>query len=98
MALVLHHRVEVQGFLIKMTMTASSVFINGLTWLSVVYLISSFCLCYLYLKWVPHLTDWVNHVRVGTYFCILYASLVFIILAYAPGVDQDDPSAVSTFR
>jgi hypothetical protein len=43
-------RVEVQAFVIKMTMTAASVFVNGTTWLSIIYLVGFFFLCYLYLR------------------------------------------------
>jgi hypothetical protein len=49
----------------------------------------------LYLRWLPHLTAWVNHVRVATYFCLLYASLLFIILAYHPGVSGSDDQGLA---
>ncbi|KAL6757143.1 hypothetical protein V8C86DRAFT_1716601 [Haematococcus lacustris] len=92
-----HSRVEVLGFCIKMLMTAASVFVNGLTWLSVIFLVGSFFLVYLYLKWLPHLHATINHIRVATYASILYVALLFIILAYAPGVDQNNPKGVSDF-
>ncbi|KAJ9530074.1 hypothetical protein QJQ45_023353, partial [Haematococcus lacustris] len=92
-----HSRVEVLGFCIKMLMTAASVFVNGLTWLSVIFLVGSFFLVYLYLKWLPHLHATINHIRVATYASILYVALLFIILAYAPGVDQNNPKEVSDF-
>ncbi|KAJ9529670.1 hypothetical protein QJQ45_014402 [Haematococcus lacustris] len=92
-----HSKVEVLGFCIRMTMTAASVFINGLTWLSVIYLIGTFFLLFLYLKWLPHLHAVINHIRVATYSSVLYAALLFIILAYAPGVDQNNPKEVSDF-
>ncbi|GFH32196.1 PAS domain-containing protein, partial [Haematococcus lacustris] len=92
-----HSKVEVLGFCIRMTMTAASVFINGLTWLSVIYLIGTFFLLFLYLKWLPHLHAAINHIRVATYSSVLYAALLFIILAYAPGVDQNNPKEVSDF-
>jgi hypothetical protein len=31
-------------------MTAASVFVNGTTWLSIIYLVGFFFLCYLYLR------------------------------------------------
>ncbi|KAJ9529821.1 hypothetical protein QJQ45_022220 [Haematococcus lacustris] len=107
-----HSKVEVMGFGIRMVMTACSVFINGQTWVSVVYLIASFLLAYLYLvcqaavpcarawrmQWLPHLHATINHIRVATYSSVLYAALLFIILAYAPGVDQNNPKEVSDFR
>ncbi|KAL6757720.1 hypothetical protein V8C86DRAFT_1620236 [Haematococcus lacustris] len=93
-----HSKVEVMGFGIRMVMTACSVFINGQTWVSVVYLIASFLLAYLYLVWLPHLHATINHIRVATYSSVLYAALLFIILAYAPGVDQNNPKEVSDFR
>ncbi|GFH07292.1 uncharacterized protein HaLaN_02074, partial [Haematococcus lacustris] len=99
-----HSKVEVMGFGIRMVMTACSVFINGQTWVSVVYLIASFLLAYLYLvvghhlAWLPHLHATINHIRVATYSSVLYAALLFIILAYAPGVDQSNPKEVSDFR
>ncbi|GFH11722.1 uncharacterized protein HaLaN_07268 [Haematococcus lacustris] len=98
-----HSKVEVMGFGIRMVMTACSVFINGQTWVSVVYLIASFLLAYLYLvvghhlAWLPHLHATINHIRVATYSSVLYAALLFIILAYAPGVDQNNPKEVSDF-
>jgi hypothetical protein len=43
-------RVEVQAFVIKMVMTAASVFVNGVTWLSIIYLVGFFFITYLYLR------------------------------------------------
>jgi hypothetical protein len=49
-------------------------------------------------RWLPHLTPWVNHVRVATYFCILYAALLMTFMAYAPGVDTNDDNARQSFK
>jgi hypothetical protein len=81
-----------------MVMTAASVFVNGITWLSIVYLVGFFFITYLYLRWLPHMHAWVNHVRVATAFCLLYASLLLIILAYHPGVAGDDEDGLASFR
>ncbi len=58
--------------------------------MSVFQLVLSFLLCYLYLRWLPHLYAVVNHVRVGSYFSVFYAALLLIIMAYHPGVDVND--------
>jgi hypothetical protein len=50
---------------------------------------SSIVLVYLYYKWIPHLHAWVNHVRVASYAAITWASLLFVIVAFARG-DGDD--------
>jgi hypothetical protein len=49
-------------------------------------------------RWLPHLHAWVNHVRVSTAFCLQYASLLLIILAYHPGVSGSDDEGLSQFR
>jgi hypothetical protein len=92
------YRVEVMGFGIKMLMTCVSVFVTGLKWMSVFQLIGSFMLCYLYVKWLPHLNQWINHIRNFTHFSVCWAALLLIILAYEPGVAQDDPVAVDKFQ
>jgi hypothetical protein len=79
-------RVEVTGFAIKTFMTCTSVFVTDLRWMSVFQLISSFCLCYLYLTWLPHLHAVINHIRVGCYFTVCWAALLLTIMAYNPGL------------
>lgn len=91
-------RAELQAFGIKMVMTAASVYVTGVTWLSIVYLVGFFFICYLYLRWLPHMHAWVNHVRVATAFCLLYAALLLIILAFHPGVAGDDDEGLTSFR
>ncbi len=91
-------RVEVLGFGIRMAMTMISVFVNGLRWMAVFQLMLSVWLCYLYLKWLPHLFAWVNHVRVGSYFSVFWAALLLIIMAYAPGVEPGDAYGLSEQR
>ncbi|GFH17198.1 uncharacterized protein HaLaN_13777 [Haematococcus lacustris] len=86
------------AFLLKSLMTCASVFVNGMTWLSVVYLICSFFLVYLYLTWLPYLHAAINHVRIAAMTSILYASLLLIIMSYAPGVDQNNPKEVADFN
>jgi hypothetical protein len=49
-------------------------------------------------RWLPHLHAWVNHVRVATAFCLMYASLLLIILAYHPGVSGSDDDGLAQFR
>jgi hypothetical protein len=82
--------VEVMGFAIKTLMTCTSVFVTGVQWMSVFQLISSFCLCYLYLKWLPHLHEIVNHIRVGCYFTVFWAALLLTIMSYYPGLYVHD--------
>ncbi len=91
-------RVEVLGFGLRMAMTVVSVFIDNTRWMSVFQLILSFWLCYLYLRWLPHLYAWVNHVRVGSYFSVFWAALLLIIMAYAPGVASHDTNGLSQQR
>ncbi|KAL6754986.1 hypothetical protein V8C86DRAFT_270236 [Haematococcus lacustris] len=93
-----HSQVEVMAFLLKSLMTCASVFVNGMTWLSVVYLICSFFLVYLYLTWLPYLHAAINHVRIAAMTSILYASLLLIIMSYAPGVNQNNPKEVADFN
>ncbi len=89
-------RVEVLGFGLRMVMTMVSVFINNTRWMSVFQLILSFWLCYLYLRWLPHLYAWVNHVRVGSYFSVFWAALLLIIMAYQPGLQPGDAEGIHT--
>jgi hypothetical protein len=46
-------------------------------------------LVYLYYTWIPHLHAWVNHVRVASYAAIAWASLLFVVVAFARGADDD---------
>jgi hypothetical protein len=91
-------RVEVWGFCIKMLMTFVSVFVTGQQWMSVFQLIGSFMLCYLYVKWLPHVYSIINHIRNFTHFSVFYSALLLIILAYKPGVAQDDTAALDKFQ
>jgi hypothetical protein len=81
-----------------MVMTAARVFVTGGSWLSVVYLLSCFLLCYLYLRWLPHMHAWVNHVRVATAFCLQYTAVILIVLVYHPGVDSGNDADMEAFR
>ncbi len=82
-------RVEVQAFGVKAAMTAVSFFVTGVRWMSVVQIILSFTLPYLYLRWLPHQQAWANHVRVGYHFTVFWAALLLVVLAFAPGKDED---------
>jgi uncharacterized membrane protein YphA (DoxX/SURF4 family) len=75
------------------------VFVNGLTWLGPLQLICSFLLVAIYLKWLPHLYPWMNHVRIGAYSSIFYAALLLTILVYQPGLGSGaTASDIKTFQ
>ena len=61
------HRVELTSFAVRMVMTFANVFITSNRWYSLLQLFLSFILVYLYLKWLPHYYDRINHIRVATY-------------------------------
>ena len=60
-------RVELTSFAVRMVMTFANVFITSNRWYSLLQLFLSFILVYLYLKWLPHYYDRINHIRVATY-------------------------------
>ena len=62
-----HCRVELTSFAVRMVMTFANVFITSNRWYSLLQLFLSFILVYLYLKWLPHYYDRINHIRVATY-------------------------------
>lgn len=45
---------------------------------------------------VPHMYNFLNHVRVGTYLSLLYTAFLLIIMGYAPGVSDDGMSDFQT--
>lgn len=73
-------RVEVWGFLIKATMACMCVFITNLKWLSVCLGVCALLLVLLYLRWVPHMYDWTNYLRVASYTAVLYACVCLVFL------------------
>jgi hypothetical protein len=79
-------------------MTCTSVFINGLRWMSVLQLTGSLLLCYLYLRWLPHLHAWVNYIRVAAAFSILWAASMLTLMVFELGIDPDDEDAVQAQR
>ncbi len=63
-------------------------------WLSVVLLLASCYLLYLWVKWAPHSHAWVNWIRCGTYAVVHYAAWTTIMLAFHPGVPGGDDEKV----
>ena len=40
-----------------------------------------------FLLQVPHMYDWVNHIRIGSFTAILYAGICLVFLIFIPGVE-----------
>jgi hypothetical protein len=83
--------VEVQAFLIKFALTFLNYALGDeLQKLRLVLtLILATMLFWLYLRWAPHLIDWVNHLRCGLYASILLVASLAVALVYGP----KDPAA-----
>lgn len=90
----LHHRVEVIGFLIKAVMAMMCVFVTNWKWLSVLLGVCGLALTVLYVRWVPHMHDWTNHVRVGTFTCVTYCAICLVFLRCADAAFADLPCSV----
>ena len=41
-------------------------------WLSIVYLVASWLLVFINVKWVPCYYSWMNYIRAGTYGAVFY--------------------------
>ncbi len=83
---------------LQIIMTCTSVFINGLRWMSILQLTGALLLCYLYLRWLPHLHAWVNYIRVAATFSILWAAAMLTLMVFQLGIDPSDPDAVQAQR
>lgn len=80
--------------LVQMAMVCFTVFLNNVRWMSVLQLVSTFLLLYLYLRWLPYLSEAVNCVRVAIYSSTFWAAIMLAVMAFRPGVSSSDPDVV----
>lgn len=74
------------AYFIKFFMAAASTVIMQLKWLSCIQSAGVLWLLYLYMCWSPHMHKHINHIRVGTCTAVFYCSIMFILIAWQPGV------------
>lgn len=82
---VANTKVEMYGFALKMYMACNTVFIPDMKWQSCFQMVASFFLVYHYLRWLPHMQEVVNHIRVGVMCTVFWASLLFCVMSFHPG-------------
>jgi len=78
-----HSKCEVTCFLLKFVMTAASVFLNSLKWLSGVYTLAALLLVYLTITFVPFYLSWVVSVDALRIFEVLAIRHPFRARAWA---------------
>ncbi|KAJ9517438.1 hypothetical protein QJQ45_016806, partial [Haematococcus lacustris] len=93
-----HSQTEILAFATKCTMAALCVFVTNYKWLCVGLGACSLLLVALYLRWLPHMCAWTNHVRVASLSCVFYCSIVLVFVVYHPAVDSGDLLAVLDYR
>ncbi|KAG2494212.1 hypothetical protein HYH03_007568 [Edaphochlamys debaryana] len=86
--------VEMRAFVIKFAMTFVAYAIGWQRVRLVLQLILSALLTWQYLRWSPHLVDWVNHVRVGLYTSVLLSAVLAVVLVWGP----EEPSEVAAYN
>lgn len=90
-----HSKVEVFTILIKALMTLSSTFLNDMRWMAVVEICFSAWLVFLHLRWLPHVFDFINIIRCGSFMSIFWLAGVLVFTAYKPLIaDINNPDYV----
>ena len=91
-------RVEVVGFMLKMFMTTVSVFVTNLKWMSIMQVVASAYLAWIYFKWLPFMHSVVNYIRVASYASVFYAALLLNFVVFRPGKDKGDAAGIADLR
>ena len=90
-----HSKVEVFTLLVKALMTLSATFLNDYRWMSIIEVCFAGCLVISRIRWQPHMFDFINIIRGGSFVSIFWLAGVFVFIAYKPGIaDINNPDYV----
>lgn len=70
-----------------MGMTLVNTFVTNQHWMAVCQWALTGGLLYFYVKWIPHMYEYLNMVRISAYLTVFYVSSLFMMLEFRPGVD-----------
>ncbi|GLC56222.1 hypothetical protein PLESTB_001081300 [Pleodorina starrii] len=82
--------VEVTAFVLKVLLTLVHVFIGYPRVEACLYLVLSLAFAWQYLRWSPHLVNWVNYLRSGVAATVVWCSATLALLVFHPGLKQHD--------
>jgi len=78
-----HPSVEVWALATKTIMALNMAIFAGQLYIqSVIMCLATLFLCYLFIRWQPHLNEWVNHIRSGLYCMLFWASIFIAIMKF----------------
>ncbi|GLC56207.1 hypothetical protein PLESTB_001079800 [Pleodorina starrii] len=85
-----HSGPEVMAFGIKVVLTLVRVLVGYARVEAVFYLGLTLTLAWQYLRWNPHLVNWVNCLKGGVSVAMVWCSVALVLLVFHPGVKQQD--------